>query len=304
MTKVFISWSGPTSLAVAETLYEWLPVIIQNIRPFISSEDLRKGGRWNKDLAEELQNTNFGIICLTPANLLSPWILFEAGTLSKFITESRISPLLISVKPSDLPAPLTQFNATLPEKDEVRKLLKSMSELSGDGTKLEIIERSFDACWPKIEESLQAAILKAQTEATKKPTGIPDKSPTSTNNQILEELILLARNQLKILNTPEQILPPEYLRSVIGYRESKISPAAIVELAEYWEILLKAAEPFINNKNKESDDLAMSLSAIRRPLEHILTRTGFKGRFRNWEEERLLAQRAQLTDHELDERGG
>ncbi|MGA9601795.1 MAG: toll/interleukin-1 receptor domain-containing protein [Methylocystis sp.] len=91
MTKVFISWSGEASHSIATTLHEWLPVILQNIKPFISSEDLRKGGRWGKDLAEQLQHTNFGIICLTPSNLESPWILFEAGALSKFIDESHVA---------------------------------------------------------------------------------------------------------------------------------------------------------------------------------------------------------------------
>ncbi len=111
MSRVFLSWSGEASHAVALALYEWLPVILQSVKPFMSSEDLRKGGRWNKDLAQELEQTNFGIACLTPDNLEAPWILFESGALSKFVAESNVMPFLVRVKPSDLPKPLTQFNA-------------------------------------------------------------------------------------------------------------------------------------------------------------------------------------------------
>jgi TIR domain len=112
MANVFLIWSGEASHAVAQALYTWLPGMLQSVSVFMSSEDLRKGGRWNADLAEMLENTNFGIICLTRSNLEAPWILFEAGALSKIVSESHVAPLLIGVKPSDLPSPLTQFNGT------------------------------------------------------------------------------------------------------------------------------------------------------------------------------------------------
>ena len=40
--KVIISWSGLTSKAVASVLYEWLPAVIPPIKPWMSSEDIRK----------------------------------------------------------------------------------------------------------------------------------------------------------------------------------------------------------------------------------------------------------------------
>ena len=42
--KVFLGWSGETSHNVALALSDWLPKVIQAIRPFVSSEDIAKGG--------------------------------------------------------------------------------------------------------------------------------------------------------------------------------------------------------------------------------------------------------------------
>lgn len=72
--KVFISWSGERSRAVAEALRNWLPHVIQGLQPWFSSNDIDKGVRWATDIAANLQESRVGIICLTPENLESPWI--------------------------------------------------------------------------------------------------------------------------------------------------------------------------------------------------------------------------------------
>ena len=81
--KVFISWSGERSRSIAEALREWLPDVIQAVKPWLSAEDIDKGARWSSDLAHELEDAHVGVICLTPENLEEPWIHFEAGALSK-----------------------------------------------------------------------------------------------------------------------------------------------------------------------------------------------------------------------------
>ena len=119
--KIFISWSGPRSKAMAEALKDWLPNVIQSIDPWVSSSDIDAGMRWTPALAEELQQTQLGIICLTIENLSAPWLLFEAGALSKIIDKTRVCPYLMGLEPTEVTGPLAQFQAVKAEKDGTKK---------------------------------------------------------------------------------------------------------------------------------------------------------------------------------------
>ena len=97
--KVFISWSGDSSQKVAETLREWIPSVIQAIDPWVSSQDIKPGNRWSDKIKKELDETSYGIICLTSDNLQSDWMHFEAGALAKSMKEdSKVCPYLFQVK--------------------------------------------------------------------------------------------------------------------------------------------------------------------------------------------------------------
>lgn len=80
---IFLSWSGIKSKKIAKAFKEWLPTILQALKPFYSSEDIAKGKRWSPELAKKLNDNNYGIIIMTDENTQAPWILFEAGALSK-----------------------------------------------------------------------------------------------------------------------------------------------------------------------------------------------------------------------------
>ena len=90
--KVFIGWSGAVSRQVAELLRDWLPKVIQVLEPWMSEQDIGKGARWSAEVAHNLQEARVGILCITPENLQSTWIHFEAGALSKVVGESLVCP--------------------------------------------------------------------------------------------------------------------------------------------------------------------------------------------------------------------
>ena len=149
VVEVFISWSGARSEKVAEALRDWLPSVIQSVRPFMSASDIEKGSRWSNDLAIHLEDAQFGLICLTQENLEAPWLLFEAGALSKSIESSRVVPYLYGVSQAELQGPLAQFQGTLAAKDSTLDVIKSINEASGEnGLKPTRLESAFETWWP------------------------------------------------------------------------------------------------------------------------------------------------------------
>jgi len=93
---------------MAEVLRDFLSTVFgSDIDPFISSSDIDAGEQWAPRLTQELKETSFGIICLTPENINNQWIHFEAGALSKEISHhSFVCPYLLSLKMKDLEYPL------------------------------------------------------------------------------------------------------------------------------------------------------------------------------------------------------
>ncbi|MBM7770067.1 hypothetical protein JOD54_000271 [Actinokineospora baliensis] len=185
--KVFISWSGEISRNVAEVLREWIPSVIQAVEPYLSSEDIDKGARWSAGIAAELADCNFGIICATKDNLAAPWLNFEAGALSKFVETSRVSPFLFGVEPKEVTGPLLQFQATVYEREDMRKLVGSIN--SACPAPLKKLDVSFDKWWPELDAKLQEiSAVPSRGAVAKRPS-----------EDLLGEVLELVRAQHKIL---------------------------------------------------------------------------------------------------------
>ena len=108
--KIFLSWSGDRSKHVASALRDWLPDIIQDIEPWMSTHDIASGARWSAEIGGQLNASDFGVLCLTPENAHADCLLFEAGALAKKLGESFVVPYLIAMEQADIPAgPLSQF---------------------------------------------------------------------------------------------------------------------------------------------------------------------------------------------------
>ena len=81
--RVFLSWSGTLSKAIACALAEWLPYVVSPAKPWMSEHDIQAGSLWERELSEHLDATDCGVLLLTKENQDAPWLLFEAGVLSK-----------------------------------------------------------------------------------------------------------------------------------------------------------------------------------------------------------------------------
>lgn len=182
--KVFISWSGKRSHAMALALKDWLPLVLQAVEPWVSSEDLRSGGRWALELSTELDGAKFGIACLTSDNLDSKWLHFEAGAISKQVGEGFLAPLLLDITPSDVSQPLGAFQAVEATNVRVLKLLKDIRDTGKLGVTDQVIERLHANMWPELEAQL-LGIDSAETSHDE-PVGRDDRA-------LLEEILDVVR---------------------------------------------------------------------------------------------------------------
>jgi TIR domain len=179
--KVFISWSGSRSTAVAEALRDWLPEVMQAVNPWVSSEDMRKGTRWSLRLAEELESTHVGVICLTPENLTASWLLFEAGALSKLHKDALVCTSLVGVDYSAVTGPLADFQHTPATKEDTHQMVKSINAAieEGQGRLTDThLDRAFKRCWSELQRCLET--LPDPQEAT-----LPPRKPEDMLSEVL-----------------------------------------------------------------------------------------------------------------------
>lgn len=183
--QVFLSWSGNRSKAVAEAFSDWLGKVIQALDPWMSV-DIEKGARWSAEIADRLENSHVGIICVTPENLNAPWLLFEAGALSKN-TRAHVCTFLLSVAPANVEPPLGQFQHTIFDKDDVFKLVATINQRVARAEEKALQDKDlaevFSTYWPKLEEKLKAI----QT------AGSPPAQAVRPEREILEEMLEIVR---------------------------------------------------------------------------------------------------------------
>jgi hypothetical protein len=185
--ETFISWSGQRSKLVAEALRNWLPKVIQSARPWMSAEDIDAGARWLTDVSGTLNQAKVGIICVTPENQHNPWLLFEAGALSKTLEQTRVCPLAFEMSPGQIKGPLSQFQANELNRIGIGKVLKTINESVGVERIIHAsaLDEIIDVWWPKLEEQLRQIP--------------PETAPTPVRgvSDQLEELLVLSRENLR-----------------------------------------------------------------------------------------------------------
>ncbi len=180
--KVFISWSGERSHALANALHDWLPLVLHYVEPWLSQADIEAGQRWADQVAKELEACNFGILCVTRENVSSPWVLFEAGALAKSMQGSRVTPLLLGLEFRDITGPLAQFQAKKVERDGLLDVIQSLNQSAQHAVPEARVTQLFDALWPELEKKV-AAIPNLSTPA----------KHARPQPEILEELVASIR---------------------------------------------------------------------------------------------------------------
>jgi hypothetical protein len=221
--KIFISWSGERSRLVAEALRDWLPRVIQSLKPWLSANDIEKGTRWGTDIAQQLQDSTFGIICVTSENLDARWLNFEAGALSKVISASHVCPYLLDLGPTDVAGPLSQFQSTKATREDTLKLIETInSTMKEQALTATQLKETFDVWWEKLD-----VLLKKVPKAEGAP-------PKREERDLLQETLAVVREiskgQARLMSSQHELFNRVYsIGSMMRFKpEPELSIADIV----------------------------------------------------------------------------
>jgi hypothetical protein len=183
--KVFFSWSGDRSKHIAIEFSNWLEQVLQAVEPWVSA-DIEKGRRWDGEIAKKLEASKVSVICLTKDNLDSTWIHFEAGAISK-TEDAYVCTFLFDITPANVKEPLSLFQATQYNKEDMLKLLKTINGLIGANGEKSLkdsnLESVFETFWPHLEEKLKAT-----------PAAKGAKKDVREDREILEECLQILRS--------------------------------------------------------------------------------------------------------------
>ena len=154
--QVFLSWSTERSRHAASVFRDWLPDVLQSVKPWMSSEDIESGASWNQEIRVALENSHFGILFVTRENWNSSWLMFEAGAIAKQFRSARVVPLIVDaeLKPSDLEGPLVQLQARKYEKDSVCRLVQDLNNTCESKVDPNRLLRLFDRQWQDLEAKM------------------------------------------------------------------------------------------------------------------------------------------------------
>lgn len=185
--QVFISWSGDRSREVASEIKTFIPKVLQAVKPYYTPKDIEKGRAWLESILTKLNECVVGIICVTPENVNSAWINFEAGALSNRAENAIVAPLLFNVSKADLSGPMSMFQMTVFNQEDFRELLVSINNSLPEKVPADVLNESFEAFYPKLEEKI-TTIMEGEIEKNEKV------QKKRGDREILEEILELTRN--------------------------------------------------------------------------------------------------------------
>lgn len=268
--KIFISWSGDVSKYVAEALQTWLKDVIHSLSPWISSRNIEAGSFWSIELAQQLRDTNFGVICLTRSNLTAPWLLFEAGALAKQIVggdsldgRSSVCPYLIGgLRPADLPqkSPWPQFQYTESTEEGTKTLLNSINSAltrvePDNAYESSQLNRAFERWWPDLRARLNTLPSDEVNVVT----------PMRSESEMMEEILDLVRRLVRGLEpwrggmqAVDEAFPdvhfPKDVQALLDFLKMTASQGLAESARKFWVEIHATRQKQLFSKDRQIDE--------------------------------------------------
>jgi hypothetical protein len=118
-------------------------------------------------------------LCLTQDNFQAPWLLFEAGAISKRFGSGRVVPYLIDALPEAAArSPIAQFQQVPASRDGTFRLVMSINAARDNPQARDRLERIFNRWWTDLEQTLNALPV---------PVGSP--LTTRSDREVLETIL-------------------------------------------------------------------------------------------------------------------
>ena len=127
----------------------------------------------------------------------SPWLLFEAGALSKLKSAQVCTLLFGNLRNADVEGPLSNFQSTAFNRSDFLKLIQSMnSKLAKGRLEEQRLKTMFEKWWPDLEKAIGDSAADSETSAK------PKRSQEELLSEVLEITREIARN-LKVSSENE-----------------------------------------------------------------------------------------------------
>lgn len=249
-----------------------------------------------------LEETSFGIICLTRENLSNNWIHFEAGALAKLHNpnKGKVWTILWDIPHSDVAPPLSQFQHTLISKSEILSLLESINKHIAHPLSATVLISVFDKWWGDLKTEFERISAK---DGDKESTSLNSTANVRSEREILEELLEISRGQQQQLSSARTYHSDRQFHEEFTQLTPLFNPISRASLyfeSDNSEKLATAARAFITNLKVDSGLPLQQISMSKfddghrvdlflyRPIEKdslisIITELGYTGvEVSNW----------------------
>jgi hypothetical protein len=161
---VFVSWSGTCSKQYAEILHKWVREVVPGETVFYSPK-MQAGSIGLNGTLGALEKATFGVLCLTPDNLQSGWLHFEAGALLNNLGTSLdgsgrppVVPLLChGLLPTSIDDPLKMLQAKQCDRNGLWEVAEAINISRADRQiEPDVLRKLFDLLWDELSSGLSS----------------------------------------------------------------------------------------------------------------------------------------------------
>lgn len=152
------------------------------------------------------------MLFVTKENQIKPWLLFEAGALSKGIFENGVCTFLVDLNVRDIESssPLSHLKHTSTTTEQILELIRTINKrLQSEAVSEIVLQKTFEAMWEDFSEKLEEI------------KSLPDdaSTPNRTDNDILNDILENVLSINKKVSSPSlrqsKLLEPLKAREIL-----------------------------------------------------------------------------------------